>query len=86
MSGVYVRPKSSRWMKPDDDEIFREPVGTFRGRAQVRGLQAAKTRLHPSSSFGTGSRFEVKQQACQSHNRETCGPDLGMQERALCVA
>jgi hypothetical protein len=77
MSSMYVRPKSARWMRPDDDEIFRDPVGTFRGRAQERGLAAGSTRLGPSSAFGTSTRFDVKQQACQSHFRETCGPKVG---------
>ena len=69
MSSMHMRPKSSQWIVDQDDAIYREPVGTFR--------KAAASKWAPSSSFGTSTRFEPKQQAGQSHNLEACGPDLG---------
>ena len=82
MSSMRLRPKSARWIKDDDSAIFREPLGTFRGAAAAKWV--------PTSSFGTSTRFDVKQQAGQSHNREECGPDLGPGEfgmfKGACVA
>jgi len=63
------RPKSARWIVDSDRAIYREPVGTFH--------KAAAPKWAPSSSFGTASRFEPRQQAACAHFRETCGPELG---------
>ncbi|KAJ1471940.1 hypothetical protein T484DRAFT_3476537 [Baffinella frigidus] len=68
MCAQPMRPKSARWIRPDEKEIMSSPISTFQ--------RAAETVYKPSSSFGTGGRFDIAQ-AITSHFGETCGPDIG---------